>query len=144
MSAHTETDSPESTVAALSHLAFCALVALAFARQDGTATTLWAENLFLTRWLATAQKQKRFPRCVATDIALLLERDRSQGPAAGLRQKFDYLWRSCSGDIAAFIRMMTDYGLHASVTDSTPQYRTVTLKPAFRFSEFLLQDEVSA
>ena len=34
-----------------------------------------------------------------------------------------------SGDIAAFIRMMTDYGLHSSVTDSTPQYRTVTLKP---------------
>lgn len=203
MSDYTETDSPESTVAALSHLAFCALVALAFARQDGTATTLWAENLFLTRWLATAQKQKRFPRCVATDIALLLERGRRQGPAAGLRQKFDYLWRSCSGDIAAqsdlfrltyatevlkdavwgsrvmgtkewlagetpdftqengfwvekgalntaftgegtllspvpfrvsgdiaaFIRMMTDYGLHASVTDSNPQYRTVTLKP---------------
>jgi hypothetical protein len=100
LTAHPETDSPESTVAALSHLAFCALVALALARQDGAAGTPWAENLFLTRWLATAQKQKRFPRCVATDIALLLERGRSQGPAAGLRQKFDYLWRSCSGDIA--------------------------------------------
>lgn len=98
---HTETDSPESTVAALSHLAFCALVALALARQDGAASTPWAENLFLTRWLAAAQKQKRFPRCVAIDIALLLERGRSLGPAAGLRQKFDYLWRSCSGDIAS-------------------------------------------
>ncbi|SMG62005.1 Protein of unknown function, partial [Cedecea sp. NFIX57] len=31
--------------------------------------------------------------CVAPDIALLLERGRSQGPAASLRQKFDYLWR---------------------------------------------------
>jgi hypothetical protein len=88
-------------LASLSHLAFCALVALALARQEGAAGTPWAENLFLTRWLATAQKQKRFPRCVATDIALLLERGRSLGPAAGLRQKFDYLWRSCSGDIAA-------------------------------------------
>lgn len=200
---HTVTDSPESTVAALSHLAFCALVALALARRDGTATTPWAENLFLTRWLATAQKQKRFPRCVAPDIAVLLERGRSQGPAAGLRQKFDYLWRSCSGDIAAqsdlfrltyatevlkddvwgsrvvsakawatgevpdfvqengfwvekealntaftvegtlqspvpfrvkgdiapFIRMMANYGLLASVTDSTSQYHTVTLRP---------------
>lgn len=203
MSDHTETAPPESTVAALSHLAFCALVALALARQEGAAGTPWAENLFLTRWLATAQKQKRFPRCVAPDIALLLERGRSQGPAAGLRQKLDYLWRSCSGDIAAqsdlfrltyatevlkddvwgsrvvsakawltgkvpdfvqengfwvekealntaftgegtlrspvpfrvkgdiapFIRMMTNYGLHASVTDSTPVYHTVTLKP---------------
>ncbi|WP_262804638.1 DUF2913 family protein [Enterobacter bugandensis] len=159
--------------------------------------------MFLTRWLATAQKQKRFPRCVAPDIALLLERGRSQGPAAGLRQKFDYLWRSCSGDIAAqsdlfrltyatevlkddvwgsrvvsakawlageipdfaqengfwveketlnnaftgdgtllspvpfrvtgditpFVHMMANYGLQASVTDSTPLYHTVTLKP---------------
>ena len=203
MTAHPETGSPESTVEALSHLAFCALVALALARQEGAAGTPWAENLFLTRWLATAQKQRRFPRCVAPDIALLLERGRSQGPAAGLRQKFDYLWRSCSGDIAAqsdlfrltyatevlkdevwgskvmsatewatgeipvfaqdngfwvekealhaaftpagalqspvafhvtgdipaFIRMMADYGLHATVTDSSPQYHTVTLKP---------------
>jgi hypothetical protein len=38
---------------------------------------------------------------VAPDIAFLLERGRSLGPAAGLRQKFDYLWRSCCGDIAA-------------------------------------------
>lgn len=203
MTAHTETDFPESTVAALSRLAFCALVALALARQDGVAGTPWAENLFITRWLANAQKQKRFPRCVAPDIALLLERGRSLGPTAGLRQKFDYLWRSCSGDITAqsdlfrltyatevlkddvwgskvmsakewasgeipdftqdngfwveketlhtaftgegtlqspvpfrvsgdivpFIRMMADYGLHATVTDRTPKYHTVTLLP---------------
>jgi hypothetical protein len=69
----TDADSPESTVAALSHLAFCALIALSLARQDGAAGTPRAENLFLTRWLATAQKQKRFPRCVAPDITLLLE-----------------------------------------------------------------------
>jgi hypothetical protein len=62
LTAHPETDSPESTVEALSHLAFYALVALALARQEGAAGTPWAENLFLTRWLATAQKQKRFPR----------------------------------------------------------------------------------
>lgn len=203
MSELTDAESPESTVAALSHLAFCALVALALARQEGGAGTPWAENMFLTRWLATAQKQKRFARCVAPDIALLLERGRSQGPAAGLRQKFDYLWRSCSGDIATqsdlfrltyatevlkddvwgsrvvsakewgtgeipgftqengfwvekealntaftgdgtllspvpfrvtgdiapFIRIMADYGLHACVTDSTPLYHAVTLKP---------------
>jgi len=204
LTAHPETDSPESATRALSHLAFCALVALALARQEGAVGTPWAENLFLTRWLATAQKQKRFPRCVASDIALLLEHGRSHGPAASLRQKFDYLWCACSGDITAqsdlfrltwatdmlkdnvwgskvmsatewatgeipvfaqengfwvekealhaafnpagalqspvafhvtgdipaFIRMMTDYGLPAVVTDRTPQYHTVTLLPA--------------
>jgi CRISPR/Cas system CMR-associated protein Cmr1 (group 7 of RAMP superfamily) len=35
-----------------------------------------------------------------------------------------------TGDIPAFIRMMTDYGLPAVVTDRTPQYHTVTLSPA--------------
>ncbi len=61
-----EPDSPENTTSALSHLAFCALVALGIARQDGMAGTPYAENLFLIRWLATAQKQKRFPKSVTT------------------------------------------------------------------------------
>jgi len=101
MSTFEDDDSTEYVVRALSHLAFCALVALAFARQDGIASTPWSENLFLTRWLATAQKQKRFPRCVAADIGSLLERGRHMGPTAGLPLKLDYLWRSCTGDIAA-------------------------------------------
>ncbi|MBX9489755.1 hypothetical protein J8Z82_20035 [Yersinia enterocolitica] len=42
-----EPDSPENTTSALSHLAFCALVALGIARQDGMAGTPYAENLFL-------------------------------------------------------------------------------------------------
>ncbi|ECW2291474.1 DUF2913 family protein [Salmonella enterica] len=36
------------------HLAWCALVALALARQDGGVLSPAQENLFLTRWLATA------------------------------------------------------------------------------------------
>jgi hypothetical protein len=80
LTAHPETDSPESTVAALSHLAFCALVALALARQEGAAGTPWAENLFLTRWLATAQKQKRFPRCVAPRYCPLTRAGAQPGP----------------------------------------------------------------
>ncbi|STU47487.1 Uncharacterised protein [Klebsiella pneumoniae] len=39
------------------------------------------KNLFLIRWLATAQKQKRFPRSVAIDIQWLLDRGRKHGPA---------------------------------------------------------------
>ncbi|WP_176227915.1 hypothetical protein [Cedecea sp. NFIX57] len=52
MSERIDAESPESIIAALSHLA----------RQKGEVGTLWAENLFFTRWLAIAQKQKRFPR----------------------------------------------------------------------------------
>lgn len=101
MSDKTGSDIPENTTSALSHLAFCALVALGLARQDGAAGTPYAENLFLIRWLATAQKQKRFPRSVAIDLQWLLERGRKHGAAGKLHQHLDYLWRSCSGDLAA-------------------------------------------
>ena len=96
--AESESSTPNTT-AALSHLAFCALVALALERQTGGATTLYAENLFLIRWLATAQKQKRFPRSVAIDIAWLLERGRKHGPAGKIRQHLEYLWHSCIGSM---------------------------------------------
>ncbi|STU22648.1 Protein of uncharacterised function (DUF2913) [Klebsiella pneumoniae] len=101
MTDKTASVSPENTTSALSHLAFCALVALGLARQDGIAGTPYAENLFLIRWLATAQKQKRFPRSVAIDIQWLLERGRKHGPAGHLRQHLEYLFRSCSGNLAA-------------------------------------------
>ena len=39
------------------HLAWCALVALALARQNGDVLSPAQENLFLTRWLATALKE---------------------------------------------------------------------------------------
>lgn len=94
-----EIATPADTTAALSHLAFCALVALGLARQDGIAVSPAAENLFLIRWLATAQKQKRFPRSVAIDIRWLLERGRKHGAAARLRRHLEYLWNSCTGNI---------------------------------------------
>jgi Protein of unknown function (DUF2913) len=93
--------SPENTTSGLSHLAFCALVALGLARQEGQVSTPYAENLFLIRWLATAQKQKRFSKSVAIDITWLLARGRQHGPAGKLRQHLEYLWRSCSGNLAA-------------------------------------------
>lgn len=91
---------PADTTTDLSHLAFCALVALALERRSGGASTPYAETLFLIRWLATAQKQRRFPKSVAIDIRWLLERGRRHGAAAKLRQHLEYLWHSCSGDIA--------------------------------------------
>lgn len=82
------------------HMAWCALIALRLAKQDGQALTESQENLFLTRWLATALKQHRFPREVAPDIEWLLKQGRTLGARAKLRHKIDYLWRSCSGVLA--------------------------------------------
>lgn len=60
------------------HLAWCALVALALARQDGGVLSPAQENLFLTRWLATALKQRRFSRDVTPDIEWLLKQGRQR------------------------------------------------------------------
>ena len=72
------------------HLAWCALVALALAKQDGSIRSPAQENLFLTRWLATELKQRRFPHEVVPDIQWLLQ-ERGQ---LGIRTK---LTDSCIG-----------------------------------------------
>lgn len=85
------------TTAELSHLAFCALVALHLAYKEGKVSVPSAENLFLIRWLSLAQKQKRFSKRVAIDIKWLLEKGRQQGFTGKLKQHLEYLWRSCTG-----------------------------------------------
>lgn len=82
------------------HLAWCALVALALARQDGGVFSPAQENLFLTRWLATALKQRRFLREINPDIEWLLKQGRQLGVSANLASKLNYLWRSCSGELS--------------------------------------------
>ncbi|MES1770934.1 DUF2913 family protein [Escherichia coli] len=82
------------------HMAWCAMVAMALARQDGRVHSPAQENLFLTRWLATALKQRRFPRDVAPDIEWMLKQGRQLGVRAKLASKLDYLWRSCTGELS--------------------------------------------
>lgn len=81
------------------HLAWCALIALHTARADGIVSSESQENLFIIRWFAQAKKQRRFTRDVATDIDWILNQGRTQGVRARLRNKLDYLWRSCSGEL---------------------------------------------
>lgn len=83
------------------HLAWCALVALQLARQDGLISSESQENLFITRWFALAKKQRRFSRDLATDIDWILNQGRSLGIRARLKHKLDYIWRSCTGDLLA-------------------------------------------
>jgi hypothetical protein len=81
------------------HLAWCALVALQLARQDGLISSESQENLFITRWFALAKKQRRFSRDVVTDIDWILNQGRSLGIRARLKHKLDYIWRSCTGEL---------------------------------------------
>ncbi|HHA1669485.1 TPA: DUF2913 family protein [Enterobacter roggenkampii] len=92
---------PEQTVTALAHFAWCALVALRTAQQDGQALSPLSTHAFLLRWLTVAYKQKRFSRAIASDIEGLLTLGRRKGPAAGLHHRLEYLWVSCTGPVSA-------------------------------------------
>lgn len=87
---------PEESLADLAHFAWCALVGLRLAQQDGQALSPLTIHTFLVRWLADAQKQRRFPRSVAANIDSLLRLGRMKGPAAGLLNRLQYLWHSCT------------------------------------------------
>ncbi|EOC9631795.1 DUF2913 family protein [Enterobacter ludwigii] len=91
---------PEQTVSDLAHLAWCALIALRLARLEEQALSPLTAHTFLLRWLAGAQKQRRFPRCVAADIDSLLRLGRQKGPAADLPQRLQYLWHSCTEPVS--------------------------------------------
>ena len=91
---------PEESIADLAHFAWCALVSLRLTQQDGQTLSPLTIHTFLLRWLATAQKQRRFPRSVASDIDSLLRLGRHQGPAAGLLKRLEYLHQSCTEPLA--------------------------------------------
>lgn len=83
------------------HLAWCGLIALNMARQTGAVSSAAQENLFLCRWLATAEKKRLFRRELANDIRWLLREGREKGLRADLPGKLEYLWRASSGDLLA-------------------------------------------
>lgn len=91
---------PEGSLADLAHFSWCALVGLRLVQQDGQALTPLTIHTFLVRWLADAQKQRRFTRSVAPDIDTLLRLGRQQGPAAGLLKRQEYLHQSCTEPLA--------------------------------------------
>lgn len=66
------------------HLAWCGLIALNMARKAGTVNSPAQENLFLCRWLATAEKKRLFKRELADDIRWLQKEAREKGMRADL------------------------------------------------------------
>ncbi|HEY2452410.1 MAG TPA: DUF2913 family protein [Scandinavium sp.] len=81
------------------HFAWCALIALHTARQDGKVASEAHENVFITRWLAEAKRTRRFPRETARDIDWLLKQGRTQGMQAKLPFKLNFLWKATTGSL---------------------------------------------
>lgn len=83
----------------LSHLAWCALVAVRLAQQEGKAQSPLQQHLFIMQWLTTAQKRHLLPKNVAPDIAWLLAQGKKYGFSANLLNKIDYIYRSSVGEL---------------------------------------------
>lgn len=81
------------------HMAWCALMALAIARVDSSVKSVAQENIFLTRWLAMALKQRRFPRDVNPNVEWLLNQGRQFGFKGSRANMLDYLWQSSTGSL---------------------------------------------
>lgn len=91
----------DTEISLVGHLAWCGLIALYLARHDGKVSRGAQENLFLIRWLAMAEKQRRFRKELASDIRWLLREGREKGVRADLPGKLEYLWRSGTGELLA-------------------------------------------
>ena len=97
---------PEESLADLVHFAWCVLVGLRLAQQDGQALSPLTIHTFLLRWFVGAQKQRRFPRSVAVDIDGLFRLGRQKGLAAGLLSLLEYLWHSWHGAGISAVRFV--------------------------------------
>lgn len=81
------------------HMAWCALIALHTARQDGKVQSETQENIFIIRWLAEAKRTRRFSRDTARDIDWLLKQGRTLGLQAKMPFKLDFLWKATTGSL---------------------------------------------
>lgn len=84
----------------LAHLAWCILIATRMAIREGRTQPGLQQHLFIMQWLATAKKQKRFPKSVAEDIEWLIQQGKRYGFGANLYQKVEYIYRSSIGELA--------------------------------------------
>ncbi len=84
----------------LAHLAWCALIAVKLAQQQGKAQSELEQHLFIMKWLTTAQKRRLLPKSVAADISWLLSQGKRYGFGANLLKKLDYIYRSSIGALA--------------------------------------------
>jgi hypothetical protein len=84
----------------LMHLAWCLLIAVKLAQQQGKIRTAAQIHAFIMQWLTTAQKHKLFPRTVAEDILRLIDQGKRAGTGAKLHRLMEYIWRASSSEMA--------------------------------------------
>lgn len=89
----------KQTTEQLGHFAWCALVALALARQEGRATNQVSEHVFMSNWLNKAWREKRFPKSIAPELTGLIKKARAEGMSACLEKVLYALFKKCTRNI---------------------------------------------
>ena len=89
----------KQTTEQLGHFAWCALIALALARQEGRATNQVSEHVFMSNWLNKAWNEKRFSKGIAPELTGLIKKARAEGMSASLEKVLYALFKKCSRNI---------------------------------------------
>lgn len=88
-----------SSISKLTHLAWCALIALQIEKKRNIIFSAEHEHFFLLRWLESAKKKKVFSRDLARDINWLITDANQRGTTSRIRDKVEYIWQTGSGKI---------------------------------------------
>ncbi|SFD31718.1 DUF2913 family protein [Pseudoalteromonas denitrificans] len=79
----------------INDMSWCGLVSLAIAQQNGDCGfNAMQENKFLSMWLHSAYKQKRFPKAIAPDLEHLMKIAKSKGQFAQLKSLLNELYQN--------------------------------------------------
>lgn len=133
----------------IGHFAWCALIALRLAQQEGRASTVTTEHTFLLQWISDAYRQKRFPRSVVADIEHLLQLARQTGVRANLAGRLEYLIQACSDPeirecelfrLVYVLEALRNMGWNCAVVN-THQWKLSALKKKYRNKNVFLSNE---
>ena len=89
----------EETMAVLGSFAWRAVVALRLAQCDGQVQSPLMAHAFLMRWLATAQRQKRFSRAIANELKELMWSGRQKGAGTHFQLQLEGLLNARNGSV---------------------------------------------
>ena len=83
---------------AISHCAFCGLVALSTARQDNKIKNRVAANKFLSNWAHKAIKEHRFPSIIAPELSSIAANGRKNAVVANVERVLLNIWNSFNSE----------------------------------------------
>lgn len=83
---------------AISHCAFCGLVALSTARQDNKIKNRIAANKFLSNWAHRAIKERRFPSIITPELTSIAATGHKKAVVANVERVLQNIWNGFNSE----------------------------------------------